>query len=134
MDRIVATLAVAPVVEVANLSIIEGDSGISIAQFTFNLDTPTTEDIVFNYRTEDIDAVAESDYNAIAGQVIIPPGETTATVEVEVIGDRIEEENESFALQISDLSGATFNNIVLIKRRSQYQANHARALVQLYAI
>jgi len=48
--------------------------------------------------------------------------------------DRIEEDNESFALHISNLSDASFNNIVLIKRRSQYQANHARALVQLYAL
>ena len=105
------TLAITPIVEVEdNITVSEGNSGNTIAQFTFNLDTPTTEEVVFNYSTEDLNAIADSDYVPTSGQVIIPGGETTATVDLEVIGDRLEEDNESFALHLSSLSGATFNN------------------------
>ena len=60
------TFEVAPVVEVEDITIVEGDSATSLAQFTFNLDAPTTAEITFNYSTEDISATADSDYNAIA--------------------------------------------------------------------
>ena len=60
--------------------------------------------------TEDLDAIAGEDYVAKSGQVTIPAGETSASINLEVIGDVDYEELEQFALNFSNLSGATFSN------------------------
>jgi Ca2+-binding RTX toxin-like protein len=58
------TLAVVPILNAADVSIAEGDSGTKTAQFTFNLSSPAPGNVVFNYSTADIDAVAGTDYVA----------------------------------------------------------------------
>ena len=104
------TLEITPVVEVAEISITEGNSGNTNVRVNLNLDTPAPVDITFDYNTEDLDAIAEQDYLAASGQVTIPAGETSGTINLEVIGDVDYEELEQFALNFSNLSGATFNN------------------------
>ena len=52
-----------------------------------------------------------------SGQVTIPIGETSATVEIEVNGDTEIELEEILALTLSQLSGATFEN-----NESEYSA------------
>ena len=103
-------LEVTPVVKVAEISITEGNSGNTTAQVDFNLSTPAPVDVTFDYSTEDLTAVAGEDYLAKSGQVTIPAGETSATINLEVIGDVDYEELEQFALNFSNLSGATFSN------------------------
>ena len=104
-------LEVTPVVEVADLSISEGDSNLTTAQLDFNLSTPAPVDISFDYSSEDIgSATAGSDYTATSGTVIIPAGETSVSLNLEIIGDTEDEEIETFALNYSALSGATFSN------------------------
>ena len=104
------TLEITPVVEVAELSITEGDSELTTAQLDFNLSTPAPIDVVFNYSTEDINATAGSDYTATSGTVTIPAGETSASINLEIIGDKQDEEDEQFGLNFSNLLGATFGN------------------------
>ena len=104
------TLEITPVVEVAEISISEGNLGNTNVRVNFNLSTPAPVDITFDYNTEDLDAVAEEDYVAVSGQTTIPAGETSGTINLEVIGDVDYEELEQFALNFSNLSGATFSN------------------------
>ncbi|MDJ0594116.1 MAG: malectin domain-containing carbohydrate-binding protein [Pleurocapsa sp. MO_226.B13] len=101
---------VTPVLEVEDISVREGNLSNNIAQFTFNLSTPAPVDVVFDYSTEDIDAVAGSDYVATSGQITIPAGETSASLNLEVIGDDEDEGIELFGLKILGISGATFAN------------------------
>ena len=103
-------LEVTPVVEVAEISITEGNSGNTTAQVDLNLSTPAPVDVTFDYSSEDLNAIAAEDYVATSGQVTIPAGETSARIDLEVIGDVDYEELEQFALNFSNLSGATFNN------------------------
>lgn len=104
------TLEVTPVVEVGELSVTEGNSGNTIARFDLNLDTPAPIDITFEYSTEDLDAVAGEDYVAKSGEIVILAGETTATIDLEIIGDPDYEAVELFSLNLSALTGATFDN------------------------
>ncbi|MBE9044435.1 VWA domain-containing protein, partial [Pleurocapsales cyanobacterium LEGE 10410] len=105
------TLEVTPVVQVEDISVAEGDLANTFARFNFELDTPAPVDVAFNYSTEDLDGIAGEDYVASSGQVVILAGETTASVEIEVIRDTAYDElTESFALNLSGLSGATFAN------------------------
>ena len=104
------TLKITPVVEVAEISISEGNSGNTNVRVNLNLSTPAPVDITFDYSTEDLNAIAGEDYVAVSGQVTIPAGETSGTINLEVIGDVDYEELEQFALNFSNLSGATFSN------------------------
>ncbi len=105
------TLEVVPILSGSNITVIEGNSGNTIVQFTLNLDTPAPVNIRFDYTTVDGDAIAGADYLANSGQVAVATlaaGETSVTVPVEIIGDTIFELDESFGLTLSNISGATF--------------------------
>ena len=104
------TLEITPVVEVAELSITEGDSDLTTARLDFNLSTPAPVDVVFDYSSEDIAATAESDYIATSGSITIPAGETRSSINIDIIADKESEESEQFALNFSNLFGATFSN------------------------
>jgi Ca2+-binding RTX toxin-like protein len=104
------TLQVTPFLEVEEINVTEGNVGNTTAQFIFNLSTPAPVDVVFDYSTLDLNAIAGEDYVAKSGQVTIPIGQTSATVNVAINGDHTFEPDEQFALNLSGLSGASFNN------------------------
>ena len=104
------TLEVVPILEGTDIDVTEGDAGTTIAQFTFNLSSPAPNDILVSYSTEDIDAIAATDYVAASGILTIPSGSTTATIDVEITGDTDYEADEIFALNLTAVSGATFAN------------------------
>ena len=117
------TLEIFPTLEVNDVNVIEGSS----ASFSFELDSPAPTDVTFNYSTEDINAVSGLDYTTMSGQVTIPTGETAATVEIEVLEDNLYDENsESFALNITGLTGATFAENATESRASAFIENKGR--------
>ncbi|MBW4533543.1 MAG: VWA domain-containing protein [Pleurocapsa minor HA4230-MV1] len=103
------TLQVTPTLAGNDVSVSEPKSGNATAQFTLNLSTPAPVNVQFNYQTVDGDAVAGLDYIAKSGQITIAAGQTSATVDVAVIGDnQYDESTETFALNLSSITGATF--------------------------
>ena len=52
-------------------------------------------------------ATASTDYTAANGIVFFAPGETSKTVTVQVLGDTIDEFDETFFLNILDATNAT---------------------------
>jgi Ca2+-binding RTX toxin-like protein len=110
------TLEITPTLQSNDVTVTETKTGTTTAQFTFNLSTPAPVDVQFTYQTVDGDAIASEDYIAKTGQVTILAGDTTATVEVEVIGDtQYDESTEVFGLNLSAISGATF-----VKNEAEY--------------
>ena len=101
-----STLEVTPTLEISDVSVIEG----SMASFTVELSTPAPVDVVFDYSTADLDAVAGVDYIAASGELTIPAGQTTASLDLETIDDSEAETIEALGLNLSALSGATFDN------------------------
>jgi hypothetical protein len=63
-----------------------------------------------NYRTSDGSAVASNDYTAKSGTATFAAGTTSKTVSVAVLGDRRDEPNEEFFLQLSDPNRATLGD------------------------
>jgi hypothetical protein len=88
-------------------SIIEGDSGTKTMIFTVSLDVATTAPVTVSYATEDITALAGSDYVATSGQVVFAAGDRTKTIEVVINGDLEGEGDETFRLQLSNPINAT---------------------------
>jgi uncharacterized protein YndB with AHSA1/START domain len=88
-------------ITVGDLSLLEGNSGITNAVFTINLSQPQGHNVVVNYNTIDGTATAGSDYTATAGSFTLSDNVLSATVTVPVIGDTNVEANETFFLHLT---------------------------------
>ncbi|KAB7768594.1 lamin tail domain-containing protein [Xanthomonas maliensis] len=97
-----------PIASLADIRQAEGDSGRRSWLFTLALSQPAgAAGVSFTAATVDGSATAGSDYIALPPtQLRIAPGERSATIAVEVLGDTTPEPDETFTLQISGLTGA----------------------------
>ncbi|NJC28807.1 hypothetical protein GGR79_000274 [Xanthomonas arboricola] len=97
-----------PIATLADVSQAEGNSGSRSFVFTLSLSQPAgAGGVSFTAATADGTATAGSDYVALpASSVRIAAGERSASITVEVLGDTTPEPDETFALQISGLTGA----------------------------
>jgi hypothetical protein len=113
-------------VVVSNPSIVEGNAGTSILQFTVTLPAPTGQELMFKCRTVDGTALAGEDYQAITagpGPIVSPgcvrfPVGTMGpkTVSVTIKGDTQPETDETFELEIlrhEDTGGPSGRDIVV---------------------
>jgi chitinase len=80
----------------------EGNTGTRAATFTVTLSAASAQAITVAYSTGNGSATAGSDYQAASGTVTFAPGETTKTITVPVIGDRLAEPTETFVVTLSD--------------------------------
>jgi hypothetical protein len=99
-----------PTVSVGDATVTEGNAGAVNATFTVNLSHASNVDVTVHHATADISAAAGSDYTAASGDMIIPAGQTSATVTVAVTGDRLGEANETFAVNLSAAANATIGD------------------------
>ncbi len=84
----------------------EGDSGTTEFLFTVSLDGPAPGDVTFDHQTNDLTAEVGLDYVGGSGTGLIPAGDTETTVSVTVLGDRRDEPDETFEVEILNVSGA----------------------------
>ena len=93
-----------PVVTVSDTSVLEGDSGSSFLNFSVNLSNASSLPVSVDYATADGTATAGSDYTAVTGTLIFAPGQLSATIQVPVTPDLLEEGNETVLLQFNNLT------------------------------
>lgn len=98
-----------PLVSIGDVSVTEGHTGTRTAAFTVTLSAASGEPVTVAFATADGTATAGGDYQAAFGTLTFAPGETTKTVSVPVIGDRLGEPSETFLV---NLSGATGGAVV----------------------
>jgi large repetitive protein len=79
----------------------EGNDGTSPADFTVSLTGTYDLPVTVNYATADGSATAGADYTAASGALTFAPGETSKTLSVAVLGDRLGEPDESFVVNVS---------------------------------
>jgi chitinase len=96
-------------VSVADVSQVEGNSGMSNMAFAVTLSKAATAPVTVNYATSNVTALAGSDYAAGSGTVTFAAGETTKTINVGVIGDTTVEPDETFTVTLSNPSGASLS-------------------------
>jgi len=96
-----------PQISVNSVTANEGNTGTVSASFTVTLSNPSSSVITVNYATADDTAVAGLDYTAVSGTLTYTAGQTSKTVTVQVIGDTIDELNETFRLNLSGATNAT---------------------------
>jgi subtilisin-like proprotein convertase family protein len=87
---------------IADVVLVEGDTGVVNAVFTVALATALPHEARIDYTTANGTASAGSDYLATAGTIVLAPGETSQTVVVPVIADRWDEADETIHLNLTN--------------------------------
>lgn len=97
-----------PVMSIADVSLAEGNSGTTAFTFTLTLSQPAAAGgVSFDVATSDGTATAGSDYTALATiPMSIAEGEDSASVTVQVVGDTGNEADETFFLDVDNVTGA----------------------------
>jgi hypothetical protein len=98
-----------PRVSINDVSLQEGRNGRLSFVFTVTLSAAYDQAVTMSYRTVDGTAkTSDGDYIANTGTLTFSPGETTKTITIKVVGDRRNEGNEVFYL---DLFGNSSNSL-----------------------
>ena len=102
----------APHLTIDNVSSSEGNAGTTTFHFTVSLDEPAGPGGVgFDIATADGTATAPSDYTSLAlTEQTIPAGSSTYAFDVTVNGDTTSEPDESFAVNITNVSNAILDD------------------------
>jgi ELWxxDGT repeat protein len=95
-----------PTLSISDVPVTEGNAGTRAAAFTVTLSAPPAQPATVQYATVNGTATAGSDYQARSGTLTIPAGQTTGTITVLVIGDRLPEPNETFFVNLSAATNA----------------------------
>jgi len=91
----------APPINVADISISEGNSATGTATFTAEMNPALTTSASFNWSTQNDTATAGNDYVAASGTVTFNAGETTKTFTVQIKGDTDVESDEAFRVNLT---------------------------------
>lgn len=99
-----------PTVLISNVSLNEGDSGITFFTFTVSLLETSSQTITVDYATANGTATAPGDFQAASGTLSFAPGETGKAITIFVNGDTQVEANETFTVRLSNAVNATIVN------------------------
>lgn len=100
------TLVLLPTLSVADLSIEEGNAGVSTATVEVRLSHPSPSTVTVNYSTANGTATA-ADYISASGSLSFAPGTTNRTVSVSIVGDLLLEPDETILFNLSSPGQAT---------------------------
>jgi Calx-beta domain-containing protein len=96
-------------VYVNDTSVAEGNSGTTNAVFTISL-SPARGTVSVDWATSSGTATSGTDFTASSGRVSVSKTTPTVQVAVPVIGDPINESNETFNVNLSNASGGTIGD------------------------
>lgn len=78
--------------------------------FLLEIKAVSSVDISFDVKTKDGSATAGSDYKAVSTRMVLPAGEKTLVIPVEILGDSLNEGDETFSLVLSNFAGEGVDN------------------------
>lgn len=99
-----------PAISISDVSINEGNSGITIAAFSITPSVPSGRPIFVNYATASGTATNGVDFVPWSGGVVIPVGVSTYFLNIAINGDTLVEQNETFNVNLSNSANATITD------------------------
>ena len=99
-----------PSISVRDAFVVEGNSGTTQATFVVALSGASSQSVSCSFATSNGTATAGSDYIATSGAVTFAPGEVEKPVVVLVNGDTVDEQQETYFLDISNVQNATVSS------------------------
>lgn len=98
----------APAISVSDATVTEGNGGTVQTTLTVTLSRTSTSYVSVDFATADNTATfSGADYHSQSGRLVFAPGETTKTITLTVVGDTVDENNETFFLNLSAPTNAT---------------------------
>ena len=94
-----------------SIDVPEGDSGTTNGLITVSLSAQTGRTITADFNTAGVTATSGVDFAAASGSLTFAPAVTTQTIMVSVIGDTLNELNETFAVVLSNPTNATIETL-----------------------
>ena len=94
----------------AHVSALEGQSGTSAMIFDLALFKASSALVTVRWDTISVSATAAADFQTSGGVVTFVPGQTHATVQVDVLGDTLPEASETFRVVLTLPTGAVLSN------------------------
>ncbi|MEC4987821.1 MAG: Calx-beta domain-containing protein, partial [Oscillatoria sp. PMC 1068.18] len=88
-------------ISIDDITVNEADG---IANFTVSIDQAISQAVTVDFTTADGDAIAEIDYRTASGTIVIPAGQTTTTISVNLVEDQINEPDETFSVNLTNPS------------------------------
>lgn len=98
-----------PVLSINDVAVSEGSAiqGVSgSAAFTVTLSQTSPQPVQVNYTTINGTASASFDYSTVSGNLTFSPGEIKKSIIIPLIGDALDESNETFFVNLSAATGA----------------------------
>jgi LmbE family N-acetylglucosaminyl deacetylase len=93
-----------------DVAVTEGNAGSVNAVFTVALSAASTQTITVNYATSNGTAASGQDYTAVSGTLTFAPGVVSQTITVPVLGDVLDEANETYGVDLSAAVNAAIND------------------------
>jgi len=89
-----------PALQVSGLSLAEGHQGYTPARIPLTLASANVNGVQVTFQTTNGTALANSDYVPASGTLYLPPGQTTGSVEILIVGDTVPEADEVFYVNL----------------------------------
>jgi hypothetical protein len=91
-----------PLISIGNASVVEGNARARLVRLTVSLSKPYVEPVTVSYATVAHTATAGSDFVAKSGTLTIPAGGTSGVITIQVKGDKVAEQQETFTVMLSN--------------------------------
>jgi len=99
-----------PCLSVNDVTLTEGDAGSQNMNFVITLSQASLQPVRVNYSLVNNTATGGTDFTNISNRVLFAPGETTKTITVPILGDTIDEIDETFKIQLANPSNAAISD------------------------
>lgn len=99
-----------PALSVNDVTISEADSGTAIATFDVTLSAPSSLSVTLLVSTADGTATGGLDYGVLPRTITFAPGETSQTIAIPIVHDLLDEDDETFFVNLSDPTNATVDD------------------------
>ncbi|GEM_PF-827133 len=100
-----------PVLTIGDVTVMEGAPfSVTQAVFVVTLSVPSGVQVTVNYSTTQGTATPDVDYAQRTGWVTFPPGATTQSISIPVLGDNLDESHETFMVNLGNATGATLGD------------------------
>jgi len=95
-------------ISLSDITVVEGN--VSSARFVLSLSSPNSQPITVQYTTADGTAISGSDYTGVITPLTatFAANQTVQTISIALINDNLNESNETFTLNLSNPTNATF--------------------------
>lgn len=99
-----------PCLSVNDVTVTEGDAGSQNMNFVITLSQPSLQPVRVNYSIVNNTATSGTDFTNVSDRAFFAPGETSKTITVPIVGDTIDEIDETFKLQLANPSNAAISD------------------------